>query len=889
MKKQQAIFSVLFTLTIILGVKGTLFDKEIRKVLFNNTLKSLHRYILSFLHRGAQVLNHTHYTHIQDWLLNQLRFSTLFVKFSGQSIENTTNRSHIARATGGFISTSSEVITLPLMKGAYEHYFYLWTFYLDKMFGLNLTFINLYFSSGPKTCIAGNLSITKQLQQNNCEKEGITLCGYHSLQTVYLNYDDIQIKMSLYIDTLYHVDALFSVIDIDLVKSYTTPTLATPLSLKSYHVVKKIIIWQSYSITVNKFHHVTLSLSMDTLTKYQVHDGPGKLSSILASKYKSTFVCSTFQCYVSLFSRSVEKKFITYNSEQLLVHFNFNIINTDQIPLPLHECHSMFCFVTIQSASIQYQVNATVITFLYLGNPLDRYTCIYDGLSVTQQLYGDKESETICEKYNTLNSLKRSFYSKNSSLFLLMYWYEHYSKINLTLNVSLTKCTVVELNYCTIERTRQLSQFVEYSNFNIRYKGSWSTYLFALQNDGCVVLQFREKSVMLGEISRRCSFDLVPYDIPLPGTEITYEIMGILNQFHGGSKRANDWVFFSDNSHTEEFYSAVEPQDKLMNCLRETVYGCSSFFTYMVQSANDTDINFFVKVKSKSPTHQNTFHLNTVMPPVTNSWIDVIIWKRTTQNDMSGPKNYLFEIISLSGIKVYSQKTGNLLEYILLLTLEKNFSNVSEMENKSMQLYFRSTTNTKYFIYLTWTWQLPLSNLKVGQFISLPGKLESMSMFLWQNNLNHAENIPVKLVWIHDNYKKFSYHFNGKGRKYTTANDTSVYYSDCMSFLSTYGRHSRLNTRNYILFNMYLVQGKFWHCFGPQSPVYSWQETSQLCREIGGFLPFFRSRDDLQEMLTLLKLSEDIPPLEAIFIGLKESFGNQVEFFFYYYCLFIVT
>ena len=705
MEKQQAIFLDLFTLTVILGVKGTLFDKEIKRKLFNSTLKSWHNYITSFLHRGAQELNSTQCAHIQDWLLNKLRFSTLFVKFSGQFIENTTNKSHIARATGRFISTSSEMINLPLMKEAYEYYFYLWTFHLDKMFGLNLTFINLYFSSGPKTCIAGNLSITNQLQQYNPEKEGITFCGYHSQQTVYLNDDHIQIKMSLYIDTLYHVDTLFSVIDKDFVRSYTTPTVPKPLSLKSYHVIKKIIIWQSYLITVNKFHHVTLSLSVDTLTKYQVYDGPGKMSSILASKNRSHCVCATFQCYVTLFSSLVEKKFITYNSEQLLVHFNFNINNTDQIHLPLHECHFMFCFINIESASIQYQLNATVATFLYLGTPLDRYTCIHGGLSVTQQLYGNKESETICEKYNSLNSLQRSFYSKNSSLFLLMYWYEHYSKINLTLNVSLTKCTVVELDYCTIERKREyLKQVVEYSNFRIRYKGSWSTYLFSLQNDGCVVLQFREKFVLQGEITRRCAFDLVSFDIPLPGTEITYEIMGLLDQFHGGSKRANDWFFLSDPSQTEEFYSVVEPEDKLINCLKQTMHGCSSLYTYMIQSVNVTDINFFVKVKSKSPTHQNTFHFKLVMPPVTNSWIDVIIWKNTTQNDLSGLKSYLSEIISLSQVKVYSQKTGNLLEYILFLTLDKIFSNVSGMENKSIQLYFRSATNPNFYVYLTWTW-----------------------------------------------------------------------------------------------------------------------------------------------------------------------------------------
>ena len=137
------------------------------------------------------------------------------------------------------------------------------------------------------------------------------------MQILYLNHDYIQIKMSVYIDTLYHVDALFSVIDTNLVRSYVTPQRPTPLGLKSYHLIKNMTIWQSYIITVKKVLHVILNLAVDRLTKYLVHDGPGPMSGTLTSKYRGTFVCATFQCYVTLLSTSVEADFITYISEQL--------------------------------------------------------------------------------------------------------------------------------------------------------------------------------------------------------------------------------------------------------------------------------------------------------------------------------------------------------------------------------------------------------------------------------------------------------------------------------------------------------------------------------------------------------------------------------------------
>ena len=127
--------------------------------MFNNTLKSWHNYITSFLYRAAHGLRNHQCVNVQDWLLNQLRLSTLFFKLSGQTIENTLNKSHIARATGRFTTISSEVINFPVLKGPFDYYFYLWTFHLDKTLGSNLTFIDLYFSSGPKTCIAGNIYI----------------------------------------------------------------------------------------------------------------------------------------------------------------------------------------------------------------------------------------------------------------------------------------------------------------------------------------------------------------------------------------------------------------------------------------------------------------------------------------------------------------------------------------------------------------------------------------------------------------------------------------------------------------------------------------------------------------------------------------------------------
>ena len=58
--------------------------------------------------------------------------------------------------------------------------------------------------------------------------------------------------------------------------------------------------------------------------------------------------------------------------------------------------------------------------------------------------------------------------------------------------------------------------------------------------------------------------------------------------------------------------------------------------------------------------------------------------------------------------------------------------------------------------------------------------------------------------------------------------------------------------------------------------IKSWTEASNLCKSIGGYLPLIRNQDELDEIITFLKLSEDMPPVEGLYIGLRDGFKTQV-------------
>ena len=54
----------------------------------------------------------------------------------------------------------------------------------------------------------------------------------------------------------------------------------------------------------------------------------------------------------------------------------------------------------------------------------------------------------------------------------------------------------------------------------------------------------------------------------------------------------------------------------------------------------------------------------------------------------------------------------------------------------------------------------------------------------------------------------------------------------------------------------------------------TWNEASALCKSIGGYLPYFHSEKELEDLLASLKLSQDIPAIEGLFIGLKYNINK---------------
>ena len=153
--------------------------------------------------------------------------------------------------------------------------------------------------------------------------------------------------------------------------------------------------------------------------------------------------------------------------------------------------------------------------------------------------------------------------------------------------------------------------------------------------------------------------------------------------------------------------------------------------------------------------------------------------------------------------------------------------------------------------------------IKEYKCISLPGVMFEAKLSLNSMPKNSTESIPpLKVLWINDNYKKYTSFHDIKPRNCSSGYEI-LRGKVCFNF--TLSR----NERKYILLS-----------FSHTGLKKSWNEASELCRRIDAYLPVFENREDLEELVAFIKLSgHSIPPVEGLYLGMKikpEQVNNNI-------------
>ena len=317
-------------------------------------------------------------------------------------------------------------------------HFTLWK--LNPKLRMNLTFYGIYLSSGVLNC---GLECVIIGSPHNCDRiSEFRFSGQYSSFNLYPKYPCMfLLYRSKFFRTQHQVDGMFMIIDLN--KLISVPVLNRISSPDFAYKVKDKHTVLRYFILIRKLDHIIIKMNWSSTVRYVVHDGPGLLSDILHLTDNYT-VTSTFQCLLLLLS--LTEVYFMYTSKTCSPSTNITINKTSNTVFyfPNNKCNRVLCVLTA-NADAGYQVNIT--TIVVKSTNAYNYNCLYGGLVTGERLASKyRESKTVCE--SSCNGQGISFYSKNTSLTAVVYWYQEYSKIFSTIMISQTKCKPVFIDLC---------------------------------------------------------------------------------------------------------------------------------------------------------------------------------------------------------------------------------------------------------------------------------------------------------------------------------------------------------------------------------------------------------------------------------------------------------
>ena len=155
---------------------------------------------------------------------------------------------------------------------------------------------------------------------------------------------------------------------------------------------------------------------------------------------------------------------------------------------------------------------------------------------------------------------------------------------------------------------------------------------------------------------------------------------------------------------------------------------------------------------------------------------------------------------------------------------------------------------------------MPAATLLRARYLSTPGTVfncPNLTSWLGSNLLTPA---ALFSTWIFNNYENSIVSLKQSNIKLERCNVTMT-------------KKSSFNLRHFGHFSSSLHYSLKSHdiIFKFLDIKISWKEASDLCKEVGGYLPYFTSQHHMEEFLAFFKSSEVISPMAQIFIGLRSN------------------
>ena len=318
---------------------------------------------------------------------------------------------------------------------------------------------------------------------------------------------------------------------------------------------------------------------------------------------------------------------------------------------------------------------------------------------------------------------------------------------------------------------------------------------------------------------------------------------------------------------------------------------------------NIIDSTFTIETKARTPFFLSGPEFSFIFSYSTKtttieSWFDVMVTAAASEQESVRCKHCLDDYNVHESIfktrNVFSKFLPRIsrMDSIVINLIKPERKRLVQFKIKVLTRSELSKTKPTTVIDLEWKSVVSLSRDISRKIIGLPGLLRSVTL----EALGFVRNYTIDIHWIphilskspfqagdekfcHEDLPKNSKH--NYCLNYTSLQNTYLFFWNFTQYLHCY-------IAPVPSFRMYFE--KTWAKAGFTIPINntcptqqskgkvikSWTEASQLCTSIGGYLPLIRNRDELDEIIYFLKLSKDMPPVEALYIGIKTSLKSQV-------------
>ena len=346
---------------------------------------------------------------------------------------------------------SGKIHITVLQDHKFVYYYHLY-FSLNPKLRLNVTIISLVLHNLGTKCDYDKLEIKPQGKITSIYR----YCGKHSRFNVYPLFSRLTINLILESKNDIKLKAVFSVTDKYLIFSLvdSLPRLCERnVSIQSqYYKIGSKYYMASFLLRATKLHKVKLDFVKSEENNSVIFDGPGIMFKVLniAGK-RSPYITSTFQCLLQFL--------LTYLIESYSLYFKFYLVQHVKyvhkklkpdvemlLKMPFNNCPHNTCVLHLESTT-GHQINFTVLSVI--ANSSESSTCLFDGITIGELSNHFLTLVDFCPHFGApANQLMRSFYTKNHSLWIVLYWYEGYSTISATITATSTKCKGVHLDTC---------------------------------------------------------------------------------------------------------------------------------------------------------------------------------------------------------------------------------------------------------------------------------------------------------------------------------------------------------------------------------------------------------------------------------------------------------